>query len=74
MLRIRNILLDFVIVYIILALAGYASGVFLPGKVGQIILTIVAVTLLLPIFIEALRLRSVLRSAWKKEKNEDDTI
>ncbi|MEO0540329.1 MAG: hypothetical protein AAFZ80_05625 [Cyanobacteria bacterium P01_A01_bin.105] len=65
------ILLDFVIVYIILALAGYASGVFLPGKVGQIILTIVAVTLLLPIFIEALRLRGVLRFAWDKENTED---
>jgi hypothetical protein len=28
------ILLDFVIVYIVLALAGYAVSVFLPGRVG----------------------------------------
>lgn len=60
------ILLDFVIVYIVLALAGYAVGVFLPGKVGQIILTVVAAFLLLPLFIEALRLRGVLRSSWSK--------
>lgn len=66
------ILLDFVIVYIVLALAGYAIGVFLPGKIGQIILTLIAVTLLSPIFIEALRLRGVLRSAWGKENNEED--
>lgn len=66
------ILLNFVIVYIILALAGYAISVFLPGKIGQIILTLVAVILLLPIFIEALRLRSVFRSAWKKGINKDD--
>jgi hypothetical protein len=51
------ILLDFVIFYIVLALAGYAVGVFLPGKVGQMILTVIAALLLLPLFVEALRLR-----------------
>ena len=51
------ILLNFVIVYIVLALAGYAVGVFLPRKVGQIILTGVAAILLLPLLVEALRLR-----------------
>jgi len=65
------ILLDFVIVYIVLALAGYAVGVFLPGKVGQIILTVVEAFLLLPLFVEALRLRGVLRSSWGKGQNED---
>lgn len=65
------ILLDFVIVYIVLALAGYAVSVFLPGRVGQIILTVVAAILLLPLFVEALRLRGVLRSAWKKGEHED---
>ena len=60
------ILLDFVIVYILLALAGYAISVFLPGKIGQIILTIVGAGLLLPLLVEALRLRGVLRSAWSK--------
>jgi len=59
-------LLDFVIVYILLALAGYAISVFLPGKIGQIILTIVGAGLLLPLLVEALRLRGVLRSAWSK--------
>jgi len=34
------ILLDFVIVYIILALAGYAVAVFSLGRIGQIILTV----------------------------------
>jgi hypothetical protein len=57
------ILLDFVIVYIVLALAGYAVDVFLPGKVGQFILIVVAAVLLLPLFVEAPRLRGVLRSA-----------
>ncbi|WP_017326254.1 hypothetical protein [Synechococcus sp. PCC 7336] len=65
------ILLDFVIVYIVLALAGYAVGVFLPGKAGQIILTVVATFLLLPLFVEALRLRGVLRPSWGKGQNED---
>lgn len=65
------ILLDFVIVYIVLALAGYAVGVFLPGRLGQIILTVVAAVLLLPLFVEALRLRGVLRSAWKKGEHEN---
>lgn len=64
-------LLDFVIVYIALALAGYAVSVFLPERVGQIILTVVAAVLLLPLFVEALRLRGVLRSAWKKGEHED---
>lgn len=60
------ILLDFVIVYIVLALAGYAVDVFSLGRIGQIILTVTAAVLLLPLFIEALRLRGVLRSAWDK--------
>lgn len=61
------ILLDFVIVYIVLALAGYAVGVFSLGRIGQIIRTVIAAILLLPLFIEALRLRGVLRSAWDKD-------
>lgn len=61
------ILLDFVIVYIILALAGYAVAVFSLGRIGQIILTVTAAVLLVPLFIEALRLRGVLRSAWDKD-------
>lgn len=65
------ILLDFVIVYIVLALAIYAVSVFLPGKVGQIILTVIAALLLLPPFVEALRLRGVLRSSWGKGQNEN---
>ena len=36
---------------------GYAIDVFLPGKFGQIILTAVAAGLVLPLFVEALRLR-----------------
>jgi hypothetical protein len=56
-----------VIVYIVLALAGYAVGVFSLGRIGQIILTVIAAILLLPLFIEALRLRGVLRSAWDKD-------
>ena len=68
------ILLDFVIVYILLALAGYAISVFLPGKIGQIILTAVGAILLIPLLVEALRLRGVLRSAWSKENqaNRDE--
>jgi hypothetical protein len=61
------ILLDFVIVYIILALAGYAVAVFSLRQIGQIILTVTAAVLLVPLFIEALRLRGVLRSAWDKD-------
>ena len=55
------------IVYIILALAGYAVAVFSLGRIGQIILTVTAAVLLVPLFIEALRLRGVLRSAWDKD-------
>lgn len=40
------------IVYIVLALAGYAVGIFLPGRIGQIILTVVAAVLLLPLCLE----------------------
>lgn len=61
------ILLDFVIVYIVLALAGYAVSVFLPGKNGQIVLTIVAAFLLIPLLVESLRLRGVLRSVWSRD-------
>jgi hypothetical protein len=65
------ILLDFVIVYILLALAGYASSVFLPSYIRKIILTILGAILLIPLLFEALRLRGVLRSAWNKE-NQDN--
>lgn len=61
------ILLNFGIVYIFLALAGYAVDVFSLGRIGQIILTVTAAVLLLSLFIEALRLRGVLRSAWSKD-------
>jgi hypothetical protein len=61
------ILLNFGIVYIVLALAGYAVDVFSLGRIGQIILTVTAAVLLLSLFIEALRLRGVLRSAWSKD-------
>lgn len=61
------ILLDFVIVYIVLAIARYAVDVFSLGRIGQVILTVTATVLLLPLFIESLRLRGVLRSAWSKD-------
>jgi hypothetical protein len=54
------ILLDFVIVYMVLARAGYAVAVFSLDRIGQIIHTVTAAVLLVPLFIEALRLRGVL--------------
>ena len=66
------ILLDFVIVYILLALSGYAINVFFPVQIGRIILTIVGALLLLPMLWEALRLRGSLRVAWNEDSSRPD--
>lgn len=65
------ILLDFVIVYIVLSLAGYATNILLPNKIGQIILIVIGAFLFMPLLIESLRLRGVLRSAWRKENQHN---
>lgn len=66
------ILLDFVIVYILLALLGYAINIFFPVQIGRIILTIAGAFLLLPMLWEASRLRGSLRAAWDKDGPRSD--
>jgi hypothetical protein len=61
------ILLDFVIVYIVLALSNYALNFFYIDFLKSIILPIVGVSLFVPLLLEAFRLRDNLRTSWKDE-------
>jgi hypothetical protein len=63
------IALDFVIAYIILALADYALRLFQIEILSSIVLPIVGVALFLPLLREALRLRGTLRTDWKNDKD-----
>jgi hypothetical protein len=58
------LLLDFVVVYIELALIQYALDIFLPGILSRFILLSAGCFLFVPLLQEILRLRSVLRSDW----------
>jgi len=60
--------LDFVIAYIILALADYALGLFQIEILSSIVLPIVGVALFLPLLREALRLRGTSRTDWRNDK------
>jgi hypothetical protein len=62
------IVLDFVIAYIILALADYALRLFQIEILSSIVLPIVGVALFLPLLREALRLRGTLRTDWRNDK------
>jgi hypothetical protein len=62
------IVLDFVIAYMILALADYALRLFQIEILSSIVLPIVGVTLFLPLLREALRLRETLRTEWRSDK------
>lgn len=66
------ILLDFVIVYILLSLTGYAVNIFFPVQIRRIVLTITGASLLLPILREALRLRGSLRADWTEGRARSD--
>ncbi len=59
------IVLDFVIAYIILALADYALRLFQIEIISAIVLPIVGAALFIPLLREALRLRGTLRTEWK---------
>jgi hypothetical protein len=65
------IILDFVIAYIILALADYALQLFQIEILNYIILPIVGVALFLPLLREALRLRDTLRTGWVSDTKVD---
>ncbi len=65
------LLLDFIIAWIVLTITGYAIGLFIFGPIRIIVLLIVAGILLIPIFREAKRTRSILRP--KDIPNENDT-
>ncbi len=58
------LLLDFVVVYIELALIQYGLSIFLQGILSNLIRIIAGCILLIPLLQETLRLRSVLRSDW----------
>jgi hypothetical protein len=62
------IVLDFVIAYIILALADYALRLFQIEILSSIVLPIVGAALFLPLLREALRLRGTLRTDWRNDK------
>jgi hypothetical protein len=65
------IVLDFVIAYIILALADYALRLFQIEIFSSIVLPIVGVALFLPLLREALRLRGTLRTEWRSDTKVD---
>ncbi|MCY7276515.1 MAG: hypothetical protein LH702_22965 [Phormidesmis sp. CAN_BIN44] len=65
------IVLDFVIVYMVLALADYALRLFQIEILSSIFLPIVGAALFLPLLLEALRLRGTLRSKWRDDKKVD---
>lgn len=65
------IVLDFVVAYIILALAEYALRLFQIEILSSIVLPIVGVALFLPLLREALRLRGTLRTDWRNGKGVD---
>jgi hypothetical protein len=62
------IVLNFVIAYIILALADYALRLFQIGILSSIVLPIVGAALFLPLLREALRLRGTLRTDWRNDE------
>jgi hypothetical protein len=65
------IVLDFVIVYMVLALADYALRLFQIEILSSIVLPIVGAALFLPLLLEAFRLRGTLRSEWRDDKKVD---
>jgi hypothetical protein len=65
------IVLDFVIAYIILALADYALTLFQIEIFSSIVLPIVGAALFLPLLREALRLRGTLRTEWRSDTKVD---
>jgi hypothetical protein len=65
------IVLDFVIAYMILALADYALRLFQIEILSSIVLPIVGVALFLPLLREALRLRGTLRTEWRSDTKVD---
>jgi len=66
------LLLDFIIAWIVLTIAGYALGLFIHGSIRTIILLFIAGVLLIPIFREAKRVKSILRPE-ENQNNEGDT-
>jgi hypothetical protein len=65
------IILDFVIVYMVLALADYALRLFQIEVLSSIVLPIVGAALFLPLLLEAFRLRGTLRSEWRDDTKVD---
>jgi hypothetical protein len=65
------IVLDFVIAYMVLALADYALRLFQIEILSSIVLPIAGVALFLPLLREALRLRRTLQTEWRNDKKID---
>lgn len=65
------IVLDFVIAYVMLALADYALRLFQIEILSSIVLPIVGVALFLPLLREALRLRGTLQTEWRSDTKVD---
>ena len=61
------LLLDFIIAWVVLSLAGYALGVFLSGPIRTVILGLLALLLLIPILREARRLKKILQPLSREE-------
>ena len=64
-------MLDFVIAYIVLALADYALRLFQIEFLSSIVLPIAGIALFLPLLREALRLRRTLQTEWRNDKKID---
>jgi hypothetical protein len=63
--------LDFVIAYIVLALANYALRLFQIEFLSSLVLPIAGIALFLPLLREALRLRRTLQKEWRNDKKPD---
>lgn len=65
------IVLDFIIAYIIFALADFALRLFQIEIFSSIVMPITGAALFLPLLLEALRLRGNLRSDWRNDRKVD---
>jgi len=66
------LLLDFILAWVVLTLAGYFLSLFSSGFIRTIVLGVLAAVLLIPIAKEARRVREVLRPAIQTNEKTDE--
>lgn len=65
------LLLAFILAWVLITLAGYAVGLFVPGQLERLIVGVLAALLLVPIAREARRIRAALRTSATQEADPE---